>query len=173
MTNKTKIIIAILIIAAIIITIWGIISVNSTKNKSNKEQDEIDNMMEYFEENGEHENNQVNDIEIENNEVTGNSIVETNQFNNTLKKNDSSITTGKQESLGKEEQESNNENTEVNNERTAIELAKKEWEISIDSYNFEAQYKSDGIYEVYVRNKTDGYVNTVYTVNVKTGTVTE
>jgi len=57
MTNRTKIIIAILIIAAIIVTIFGIISINSTKNRKNREQDEIDNMMEYFEENVEKENN--------------------------------------------------------------------------------------------------------------------
>ena len=75
--------------------------------------------------------------------------------------------------IGKEEQESKNENTEEDNRNVAIELAKKEWNISIDSYNFEAKLKSEGIYEVSVRNKTNGYVNAVYTVNIKTGTVTE
>ena len=37
---------------------------------------------------------------------------------------------------------------------TAIELAKKEWAISINSYDFEAELQNDGTYIVRVRNKT-------------------
>ena len=56
---------------------------------------------------------------------------------------------------------------------TAIELAKKEWAISINSYDFEAELQNDGTYIVRVRNKTTRNEVTRYTVNVKTGTVVE
>ena len=57
--------------------------------------------------------------------------------------------------VGKEEQESSKENTEVDNKKTAIELAKKEWAISVDSYDFQAELQSDGTYIVRVINKTN------------------
>ena len=75
--------------------------------------------------------------------------------------------------VGKEEQESSKENTEVDNKKTAIELAKKEWAISVDSYDFQAELQSDGTYIVRVINKTNRNEVTRYTVNVKTGAVVE
>ena len=75
--------------------------------------------------------------------------------------------------VGKEEQESSKENTEVDNKKTAIELAKKEWAISVDSYDFQAELQGDGTYIVRVINKTNRNEVTRYTVNVKTGAVVE
>ena len=75
--------------------------------------------------------------------------------------------------IGKEEQESSNENTSVNDESKAIELAKKEWGISVDSYDYDAELQSDGTYIVTVRGKNDRNVVTSYVVNVKDGTATE
>lgn len=173
MTNRTKIIIAILIILAIIVTIFGIINVNSTKNKKNKEQDEIDNMMEYLDQTDKnHENdNKIDEVEEQNNFEVDNIISDTNKISNQIQRNNSSV--GNKDVVGKEEKESTTENTELNNENTAIELAKKEWGISIDSYIFEAELKGEYEYEVTVRNKLDRNVVTIYNVNVKTGAVKE
>ena len=57
-------------------------------------------------------------------------------------------------------------------------MAKKEWGISVDSYDYDAELQSDGTYIVTVRNKsnderTHGRPEAVYVVNVKTGTATE
>lgn len=163
MTNKTKIIIGILIIIAIIVLIIGIVGSNIKKVNNNSRKDGISNMANYIDgitpQEGQFDNS-INDVDNENNIITGNSENQNNKVQNN-------------NVVGREEQDSKNENTEADNRNIAIELAKKEWNISIDSYNFEAELKSDGIYEVSVRNKTNGYVNAVYTVNVKTGTVTE
>ena len=111
------------------------------------------------------EENQVNNV-IENEVVEENLISEENKTNNTSNNNSNAV-------LGKEEQESSNENTEIDNKETAIELAKKEWAISVNSYDFEAELQSDGTYIVRVRNKTTRDEVTRYTVNVKTGAVIE
>ena len=75
--------------------------------------------------------------------------------------------------IGKEEEESKKVNTAVNEEETAINLAKREWEIDVDSFKFEARKNEEGVYTVSVINKTTGNTETIYTVNVKTGAVTE
>lgn len=170
MTNKTKIIVAILIILAIGVAIFGIVSSNKSENSTNKKQDELGNMMEYFNDENDNQNKyQDNNIETENNIVEENVVSEEPQVNNNQvqsNNNQSSV-------IGKEEQESNIENTEVQDKQKAIELAKKEWGISVDSYDFEARLTSDRIYEVTVRNKTDRNAVAKYTVNVATGVITE
>lgn len=158
MTNKTKIIIAILIILAIGVAIFGIASNNKSENSTNKKQDEIDNMLKYFDETDD-KNTQINNTEIKNDieNITSNE----NQVNN---ENQNNVV------VGKEEQESNNENTELDNKQKAIELAKKEWAISVNSYNFQvSDVKSDGTYDVTViSNDANRTTVAIYNVNVKT-----
>ena len=80
------------------------------------------------------------------------------------------------EVVGKEEKQSNMQEPVENkqsNEEMAIELAKKEWGISTNVFEFKATLKEEGIYEVTVRNKTTTNEETAYVVNVKTGAVTE
>ena len=115
--------------------------------------------------------NETDDIETENNLVTVNSMSENVQENNLEKQNDSS--TEQQEIIGKEEQESNTGNIEINNAQKAIELAKEEWAISVDFYNFQAELQSDGTYKVTVSNKTTTAYITSYIVNIETNTVLE
>lgn len=162
MTNKTKIIIAILVIVAVGITIFGIVSNNKTDNTTNKKQDEIDNMLEFFNETDE-ENTQINNTEIENN--IENATNATNQDNQADKETQNNNVV-----VGKEEQESNNENTEIDNKQKAIELAKKEWAISVDSYDFQvSDEKNDGTYDVTViSNDANRTTVAIYNVNVKT-----
>lgn len=162
MTNKTKIIIAILVIVAVGITIFGIVSNNKTDNTTNKKQDEIDNMLEFFNETDE-ENTQINNTEIENN--IENATNATNQDNQADKETQNNNVV-----VGKEEQESNNENTEIDNKQKAIELAKKEWAISVASYDFQvSEEKNDGTYDVTViSNDANRTTVAIYNVNVKT-----
>lgn len=163
MTNKTKIIIGILVLVSIIVLIVGIVSSKIKKVSNNTKREGITNIVDYIDDVTPQEgevDNTINETETINNVTTQNTINQNNKVQNN-------------EVIGREEQESKNENTEADNRNIAIELAKKEWNISVDSYSFDAELKSDGIYEVSVRNKTNGYVNAVYTVNVKTGTVTE
>lgn len=158
MTNKTKIIIAILIILAIGVAIFGIANNNKSENSTNKKQDEIDNMLKYFDETDD-KNTQINNTEIKNDieNITSNE----NQVNN---ENQNNVV------VGKEEQESNSENTELDNKQKAIELAKKEWAISVNSYNFQvSDVKSDGTYDVTViSNDANRTTVAIYNVNVKT-----
>lgn len=158
MTNKTKIIIAILIILAIGVAIFGIANNNKPENSTNKKQDEIDNMLKYFDETDD-KNTQINNTEIKNDieNITSNE----NQVNN---ENQNNVV------VGKEEQESNSENTELDNKQKAIELAKKEWAISVNSYNFQvSDVKSDGTYDVTViSNDANRTTVAIYNVNVKT-----
>lgn len=166
MTNKTKIIIAVLLILAVGIAIYGIVSNKKGTENTNTKQDELSNMMDYFDE----QNNSVENTNIENeNNVIENNTV-TNETTNQVQDNSSSKTNTV---IGKEEQESSNENTSVNDESKAIELAKKEWGISVDSYDYDAELQSDGIYIVTVRGKNDRNAVTSYVVNVKDGTATE
>lgn len=165
MSNKTKIIIGILIVAAIVVGIVGIINQNKPKDEKPDNNENIINVFDYVDE-------EDNDISIENtideNSVEQNTTAE-NNINNTTTQNNTTQTTV----IGKEEQESSKENTETNDKQQAIDLAKQEWGISVDSYDFRAELKSDKIYEVSVINKTNTHVITKYTVNLKTGTVTE
>lgn len=167
MTNKTKIIIGLIIIVAIIIAIFGITR-NKTKEETNKTNDEFSNMLEYI--------NEISENDIEVNNTTVENEVEENIIQNTIVKNEVINNTTPQvdnDIIGKEEEESNNENTGIDNEKIAIDLAKQEWGISVESYDFQAELSSDGIYKVSVINKTDRTVITIYNVNIKTGTVTE
>lgn len=166
MTNKTKIIIAVLLILAVGIAIYGIVSnKKGTENKSVK-QDELSNMMDYFDD--QNNSSENTNIENENNAIENNTV--TNDTTNQVQDNSSSKTNTV---IGKEEQESSNENTSVNDESKAIELAKKEWGISVDSYDYDAELQSDGTYIVTVRGKNDRNAVTSYVVNVKAGTATE
>ena len=163
MTNKTKIIIAVLLILAIGISIYGIVSnKKGTENTSVKQED---NLLMYFDERNYYSNESSN---TENNVIENNTV--TNDTTNQVQDNSSSKTNTV---IGKEEQESSNENTSVNDESKAIELAKKEWGISVDSYDYDAELQSDGTYIVTVRGKNDRNAVTSYVVNVKAGTATE
>lgn len=163
MTNKTKIIIAVLLILAVGIAIYGIVSnKKGTENTSVKQED---NLLMYFDERNYYSNESSN---TENNVIENNTV--TNDTTNQVQDNSSSKTNTV---IGKEEQESSNENTSVNDESKAIELAKKEWGISVDSYDYDAELQSDGTYIVTVRGKNDRNVVTSYVVNVKAGTATE
>ena len=164
MTNRTKIIIGIVIVILIIAIIFGVTKNKKVENNEVQNQHEFGNVFDYINEINEEEN-QVNNV-IENEVVEENLISEENKTNNTSNNNSNAV-------VGKEEQESSNENTEIDNKETAIELAKKEWAISVNSYDFEAELQSDGTYIVRVRNKTTRDEVTRYTVNVKTGAVIE
>lgn len=165
MTNRTKIIISTLIIGITIVATVGIINNNKTKMK--KKDNDFNNIFNSYVNGTNKDNNKINDVVQNNSEIKQNSTTE-NKVNNNSEKNIIKNTV-----IGKEEQESNNENTEVDNEKIAKDLAKKEWGISVNSYDFEAELKSEGIYKVSVINKTNRNVITIYTVNIKTGTVTE
>ena len=164
MTNKTKIIIGILIVAIVIVAIVGISQqTKSEDNTSYENKESINNLFdEYIDENQE---NETNNIVEENNSIE--SPVTESKNNNVQNENPQKTV------IGKEEQESNNENTEAADRQQAIDLAKEEWGISVDSYDFQAELKEEKIYEVSVINKTNRNVITIYTVNLKTGTVTE
>lgn len=163
MTNKTKIIIAILIILAIVVAVFGIVNSNKDENDTNKKQDELDNMLEYFNKT-DNNNTQINNMEIENDLLVENIVSNENQINNETQNN---------VVVGKEEQESNSENTELDNKQKAIELAKEEWAISVDSYDFQvSDVKSDGTYDITViSNDANRTTVAIYNVNVKTETV--
>ena len=166
MTNKTKIIIAVLLILAVGIAIYGIVSNKKGTENTSVKQEELSNMMDYFDDQNNSSKN--TNIENENNVIENNTV--TNDTTNQVQDNSSSKTNTV---IGKEEQESSNENTSVNDESKAIELAKKEWGISVDSYDYDAELQSDGTYIVTVRGKNDRNAVTSYVVNVKAGTATE
>lgn len=165
MTNKTKIIIGVLIIAIVIVALAGIAQQRKSEdNKSYENEDSINDLFdEYVDE--EKENNETNNI-VEENNVIENTVSESKNSNVQNTNTQSTV-------IGKEEQESNKENTEAADKQQAIDLAKQEWAISVDSYDFQAELKEDKIYEVSVINKTNRNVITIYTVNLKTGTVIE
>lgn len=166
MTNRTKIIIGIITIIVIIAIIFGIKKNKKIESNEVQYQSEYGNVFDYVNETNEEEN-QINNIE-ENNVVEENNVLEENEtITNNVQNNKND------DVVGKEEQESNKENKEVDNKETAIELAKKEWAISVDYYDFEAELQNDGTYIVRVRNKTTRDEVTRYTVNVKIGTVVE
>ena len=164
MTNGNKIIIGIIIVVLIIAIIFGVSKNKKTDNNEDKNQKVSTDLFNYLNDMGGKEN-QVNNI-IENNIDEENLISEENEVNEVQNSNSNAV-------VGKEEQESNKENTEADNRETAIKLAKKEWAISVDSYDFQAELQSDGTYIVKVINKTNRNEVTRYTVNVKTGAVVE
>ncbi len=158
MTNKTKIIIAILIIAAIAIGIIGIVNSRVNYNSGSKEEEQINEMLKYF-----------NDSE--NSSVENNIVENKNEKNATTQNNQAQASSSV---IGREEQESKNENTSVNNEQKALDMAKKEWGLSVDSYKFEAELQSDGTYQVTVRSKDSNLTEVArYMVNVQSGTIKE
>lgn len=165
MTNRTKILIGIGIVILIIVTIFGFSKNKKADYNDVQNQQEFGNVFDYINEENKSKN-EINNV-IGNNNIVENSVSEEKNETNNIQDNSVNAV------VGKEEKESNNDNTEVDNMKTAIDLAKKEWAISVDSYDFEAELQSDGTYIVKVRNKTTRNEVTRYTVNVKTSSVVE
>lgn len=165
MTNRTKILIGIGIVILIIVTIFGFSKNKKADYNDVQNQQEFGNVFDYINEENKSKN-EINNV-IENNNIVENSVSKEKNETNNIQDNSVNAV------VGKEEKESNNDNTEVDNMKTAIDLAKKEWAISVDSYDFEAELQSDGTYIVKVRNKTTRNEVTRYTVNVKTSSVVE
>jgi len=158
MSNKNKIIIGILVVVGFLVIFKGLVDVGK-KIKEEK---------------GGHKTNTVNTLftEYVENKVIENEIVEENVIIEDEVKEKTKKGTVNEEVVGREEQESNQEaNTELEDEKQAIELAKEEWGISVDSYYYDVKLKEDKIYEVTVRSKSTTEAIIVYTVNLKTGTV--
>ena len=155
MTNGTKITIAIAVIITLSIVVYG-----KVNNKSKKEENNINSdISQYFN-------------EFENNDIEENVI--SNKLNETVDNTEKNeVSDNKTTVIGKEEQESRKENTSMSDEQKAIEIAKNEWAISVDSYDYRAELQSDGTYVVRVIGKTDRNEVTRYIVNVKTGVATE
>ncbi len=161
MTNGTKITIAIAVIITLSIVVYG-----KVNNKSKKEENNINSdISQYF---NEFENNNIEENVISNklNETVDNTEKKENTIKNEVSDNKTTV-------IGKEEQESSKENTAISDEQKAIEIAKNEWAISVDSYDYRAELQSDGTYVVRVIGKTDRNEVTRYIVNVKTGVATE
>lgn len=163
MTNKTKITI---ISAIIIIILLGIIIAIQARKFNSKEtinnEDDSNILNEYF-------NNEVTENEINNNEI-----------NNTNNENNTNIDIRPNENInnnyiGKEEHESNKDNSSMSDEEKAIELAKDKWGNSAQYYNFEVSKDSanSNVYLVKVRDRNTTQEMTRYYVDVKKGTVTE
>ena len=175
MTNRTKIIIALAVIVVIIGIIFGVVKNNKKTENTSANQDAFGDMIDYYEENNNVEENILEEnenTETENNLVEENTIIEENTTKNeTSNINNSNANTATV--VGKEEEESRQENTTANDKNTAIELAKKEWGISVNSYDYDAELQSDGTYIVTVRGKNDRNAVTSYVVDVKAGTATE
>ena len=115
MSNGTKILIAILIIAAITVGIVG--AVNTTAKKENKKDGELDEILNYInktENNSDVENNNVEN-EIQENVIEENTTIENTVGSNKLQN----------DIVGKEEEDSNKENTEAQNRQKAIQMANK------------------------------------------------
>ena len=160
MSNGAKITIVVAIVLALGVTIYGV--TNSKKDNKKVVNDTSSDMMQFF---NEYENTSSGGSD--NNEVLNNVV--TQSKNNVV----SSSNSNTDKVIGKEEQESSNENTGLNDEQTAIDLAKKEWGISVDSYDYSAELQDDGTYIVRVIGKNDRNEVTRYKVNIKTGAVTE
>lgn len=161
MTNGTKITIAIAVIITLSIVVYG-----KVNNKSKKEENNINSdISQYF---NEFENNDIEENVISNklNETVDNTEKNENTIKNEVSDNKTTV-------IGKEEQESSKENTSMSDEQKAIEIAKNEWAISVDSYDYRAELQSDGTYVVRVIGKTNRNEVTRYIVNVKTGVATE
>lgn len=108
MTNRAKIIIAIAVILTIGIVIYVRVNNANDKNEEVTTNQTNDDIMNYFDENGtEVENNVIenNDVKTEN-ETVENGVATNNEVTNKNQNNASAV-------VGKEEQESNTENTEL------------------------------------------------------------
>lgn len=158
MTNRTKIIVGILAVAVIIIAIVGFTG-NLKKDDNNENKNEFSEIYEYF--------NETNDISE--NEIKSDEKVEQ------IEKNIVSNTNTNTPVIGREEQESEKEAANiVDYEQKAIEMAKKEWGISIDSYDFKAKKESNTVFTVTVEEQNGNkYRVATYTVDVVAGTVVE
>ncbi len=160
MSNGTKIFIALLLVILVIVIATVYVKNNNLTNSTNSQNNTITNMLNYFDDNKVEQNKE--------NETVENNTTFQNEVKNEAK---NEITN---EVVGKEEQESKNENVELNNEQKAIKLAQEEWAISISSYDFQARLISGAIYEVTVRsNNANRTTVAVYTVDTEKGTVTE
>lgn len=156
MSNGTKILIGILLILAVIIGVKGAISANQDKSSENKHNGELDGLWEYL--NKTENENKDEDNTIKNEELS-NEVLENNIEENVV---------------GKEEEDSKKENNEAENRKKAIQMAKDEWAISVDSYDFQALLKDNGIYEVTViSNDYNRTTVAIYTVDVNAGTIVE
>ena len=158
MTNRTKIIVGILAVAVIIIAIVGFTG-NLKKDDNNENKNEFSEINEYF--------NETNDISE--NEIKSDEKVE--QIENNIVSNTNTNTPV----IGREEQESEKEAANiVDYEQKAIEMAKNEWGISIDSYDFKAKKESNTVFTVTVEEQNGNkYRVATYTVDVVAGTVVE
>lgn len=173
MSNKTKIALAIIIILIIILGIYAITKGNKKDNiMENKENvfdmnsylDEMDNSAKEGQLN---ESNEIENNVIENNEIKNQNTINSDK---TIQKNESD---SKNQIIGKEEQESNNK-AEIDLEEKAKQLAKKEWGIDVNSYDYNIIKKIDNNnYQVEVRSKTTTAQIVIYNVNVVTEQVTE
>lgn len=73
---------------------------------------------------------------------------------------------------GKEEQQSNKQDSIKNNDETALDLAKQEWGIDVNSFKFTIENRNGNTYNISVRD-LNGNAMTWYTVDVETGAVTQ
>lgn len=157
MSNGTKILIGSIVVIVIGVCVYVGISISKEASTLNQEENKVSI------------DNYINEILDE--EENKNNIVENTE--NKPETNTNTNTNKEPEIVGKEEQESNQENTGLSDKETAIKLAQEEWGIDINSYIFEIELNSDGTYRVIVRNKTDRNAVTQYKVDVKAKTVVE
>ncbi len=158
--NKMKIIIAIAIIAVIVI----IIAISVFLRKDDKgENNEENTIVEEFQENeiDEEEKNQI-DEEQENS-------VEENVINETSNVNVQQTT--QDQIIGREEQESINQNQGPTDEEKVIELVKNKWGANDSTVTFNIMNREGDIYMVSVNNKSTTAVMAWYQVNIATGEV--
>ena len=161
--NETIMVSILLVILVVVTTIYAIHLRNSRVNKIDYEGEYnyvVNN--DYF--------NDDESISNEANNINNNEILTTQNTTsktNTIIKNEQ---TNSENVVGQEEQEGS---IAKSNEETAIELAKKEWGISVDSYTYEPTLNSDGTYTVKVISNSTGYTAAKYTVNIQTGAVME
>ena len=155
-----KIIIAIAIIAVIVI----IIAISVFLRKDDKgENNEENTIVEEFQENeiDEEEKNQI-DEEQENS-------VEENVINETSNVNVQQTT--QDQIIGREEQESINQNQGPTDEEKVIELVKNKWGANDSTVTFNIMNREGDIYMVSVNNKSTTAVMAWYQVNIATGEV--
>lgn len=162
MENKTKIIIAIAVIVAIIIGIVVYLFLIKDNNEENTiveevQENEIDeedtNSVDEEQENGVEEN-------VANDTITENNVQQTSQEQ-------------QEQIIGREEQESINQNQGPTNEEKVIELAKNKWGANDTTVTFNIMNREGDIYMVSVNNKETTAVMAWYQVNVATGEVTQ
>ncbi len=159
MSNGTKILIGSIVVTIIGVCVYVGISISKETSTLNQEENKV-NIDNYINEILDQEENKNNIVENSENKVGASANTNTH-------------TNKEPEIVGKEEQESKQENTGLSDKETAIKLAQEEWGIDINSYIFETELNSDGTYRVIVRNKTDRNAVTQYKVDVKSKTVVE